>query len=157
MTDEKQEIERERPPAPDGSVYLQDVLDIVRRHAELNSWCTLAEDSVSSKLAMYDDQLRPFIEVPYAVRRGYCCPECNRGMNQEDWDAFVPTADPRLFERFNLHGEHRDATVSLTVLSEIFADHRTIDRASEEFALIDEIRTTFAVPGLSSANPTQVQ
>jgi hypothetical protein len=33
-----------RPPAPQGSVYLADVLTSIRRHASDNSWCSDAED-----------------------------------------------------------------------------------------------------------------
>jgi hypothetical protein len=35
--------EAERPAAPEGSVYLSDVLALVRKHANSNSWCSTAE------------------------------------------------------------------------------------------------------------------
>ncbi|GIM77581.1 hypothetical protein [Actinoplanes auranticolor] len=33
-----------RPAAPQGSVYLSDILASIRRHADDNSWCSTAED-----------------------------------------------------------------------------------------------------------------
>lgn len=39
-----------RPTAPEGSVYLSDVLAIVRRHASDNRWCTDAENITKQAL-----------------------------------------------------------------------------------------------------------
>ena len=42
----------ERPAAPEGSVYLSDVLARIRRHASDNGWCETAESV--TKQTLYD-------------------------------------------------------------------------------------------------------
>jgi hypothetical protein len=39
-----------RPAAPEGSVYLSDVLASIRRHANDNGWCSTAEDVTAQVL-----------------------------------------------------------------------------------------------------------
>lgn len=144
MTNEKQEIER--PPAPQGSVYVQDVLDIVRRHADLNSWCNRAEDTVNSLFAPHG------IEISYAPMRGYCCRGCNNGRDRVEHAEFVEKADPRVFERFSLVGEQRDTFVSKKMLAAMFAEHTPdYDTKHEELALIEDIRLIFGVSAVVPA------
>ncbi|WP_125810689.1 hypothetical protein [Actinoplanes sp. ATCC 53533] len=53
----------ERPAAPEGSVYLSDVLALVRKHANDNGWCRTAE-SVTTQALNEGLSFKPLRRVP---------------------------------------------------------------------------------------------
>lgn len=109
MTDLKQDSAPiERPPAPEGSIYVQDILDIVRPLAEQNRWCGDAEFELQRAFERIE---QPLELKPTYDSKGYCCYSCNDYMNAEEWAKFVER-NPEKFVRFVLVDDRRDMLVT---------------------------------------------
>ncbi len=81
-----------RPDPPKGHVYLADVLDIVRRHAESNGWCYEAEMFVRDTFGLTKVDMPDRRDSPT-----YCCTMCDGSrMSWEIRNRGMPGAWPRL-------------------------------------------------------------
>jgi len=89
-----------RPDPPTGHLYLADVLDIVRRHAKTNRWCSEAEGFVRDTFRLSEE------DMPYqAGQRHYCCVSCD-GNREEFMKRHAP------IPRFTLTDPARTVRVS---------------------------------------------
>lgn len=74
-----------RPAAPQGSVYLSDVLASIRRHASANDWCPTAE-SITKQVLKEGLSFKPVRDMSDG---GCSCPSCDLGEDAVA-DRFTP-------------------------------------------------------------------
>lgn len=127
-----------RPAAPAGHVYLQDVLNVVRTHANANRWCGTAE-TVTAAIFELGPQSLAFKRA--TTGGDWCCESCNGPLNE--WRA------RQGIERFTLTDRYAGRTIRIPDLKD--ALRRAWSRSDDDGraaprALIRDIIDMFGLP-----------
>lgn len=132
----------DRPPAPKGSVYLQDVLDVVRTYAVQYRWCITAELTLAEELNV---PCAALLRPSFWRGDAYCCWECNGKRTYAEWMEYVHE-NPEMLVRFVLLDPLRTIEVDelRTIVQKLSAEWEAISKRD----LFEQLTNCFVQVGV---------